>query len=157
MTKKCCSPLVVVRGQPLSPVVFDYVGDQWERPSLTRTRMEAYRPGTELVVAGRIDPDHHSGSYVAVNVEAGPGYHRHVSIYNKKVFVRINNRGGESFIERLWAFITVSERMETVEEVGQRLEVVAAARARLELMAGKYGFLPYPPAAATLWEHQLLA
>ena len=99
-------------------MVFDYVGDQWERPSLTRTRMEAYRPGTELVVAGRIDPDHHSGSYVAVNIEAGPGYHRHVSIYNKKVFVRINNnRGGESFIERLWAFITVRELREELLQV----------------------------------------
>jgi len=141
--KEVASPL-------LSGVNFTYVGDAVEETSLTETTFHTFFKGSEMVVAGKLTGS--EGARFEYSVE-GSGREAYVCSYSQNghevksvplltsrpmdTFLEVaRQRKSQGFLERLWAFLRVSELLKKMEAT----EDEAAKEKALEL-ALKYGFV----------------
>ena len=141
--KEVASPL-------LSGVNFTYVGDAVEETSLTETTFHTFFKGSEMVVAGKLTGS--EGARFEYSVK-GSGREAYVCSYSQNghevksvplltsrpmdTFLEVaRQRKSQGFLERLWAFLRVSELLKKMEAT----EDEAAKEKALEL-ALKYGFV----------------
>merc|ERR1712080_172591 len=110
----------------LSKITFSYLDGSVDTASLTETRFHRFYRGKEMVVAGRLDTDTDTGFQYRVTGEGSQVYTQEGEVdevVDMKTdtpvdsFLEVMEMEGrrQSFLERLWAFLTVRDLLVEIE------------------------------------------